>query len=66
MMPSIIALQGDENEEIRTQSLFLLQQQDERHPGFLDNRLLDGIESMFMFQNNTFNRVYPSFSLFTT
>lgn len=61
ILASIIALQGDDQTEIRTQSLSLLQQQDERHPGFLDNRLLEGIETMYNFQSTTFHHVSPTF-----
>lgn len=54
-----VMLLGDENEEIRQESLILLQIQDERHPNFLDSRLIEGIEAAHDFQLQTFNHLTP-------
>ena len=54
-----IMLLGDENEEIRQESFILLQIQDERHPNFLDSRLLEGIEKTHDFQFHTFHHLAP-------
>lgn len=53
----LVMLQTDENEFIRDESLQLLLLQDERHPNFLDNRLLDGCETSYFFQRNTLNKI---------
>lgn len=56
----IIMLQGDEDASIRHESFMLLQLQDDRHPNFLDNRLLEGVESTFDFQMSTFQRAFST------
>eukprot|EP01038_Epipyxis_sp_PR26KG_P004076 gene4076-5822_t len=47
----LVTLQGDNNEDIRDEALKILQIEDVRHPTFLDNRLLDGVEATFNFQH---------------
>lgn len=38
----LIALQADPVSEIRSEALRILQIQDDRHPNFIDNRLIEG------------------------
>ena len=46
----LIAMQGDIDAKIRDEALTILQVIDERHPTFLGNRMLDGIEQGYTFQ----------------
>lgn len=50
----VIMLIGDVEEEIRVNAFHLIQLQDERHPNFLENRLLEGLEMIHNFQVQTF------------
>ena len=59
VMSQFIALQGDENTEIRNESLRLIQVEDERHSTFLDNRILEGIELTYKFQIKVLGSVHP-------
>ena len=58
-MSQLIAMQGDENTEIRRESLRIIQIEDERYSAFLDNRLLEGIELTFQFQLNVMGFISP-------
>ena len=58
-MSQLIAMQGDENTEIRRESLRIIQVEDERYPAFLDNRLLEGIELTYQFQLNVIGCIHP-------
>jgi hypothetical protein len=49
----LVALQGDPEPDIRQESLRLLHVEDETHPTFLNNRLLDGVELCFDHQLDT-------------
>ena len=53
----LVTLQGDCESDIRVESLRLLIIEDERHPSFLDNRLIDGIEAIFNFQLRIIGRL---------
>ena len=53
------ALQGDRSAEIRKEALRLVQLEDEKHPTFLNNRLLEGVEMTVAFQMRTIGAVHP-------
>ena len=59
VMGQLVSLQGDENTDIRRESLKLVQIEDERHPTFLDNRLLEGVELTYAFQIRTMGVCRP-------
>jgi hypothetical protein len=46
----LIAMQGDGDGRIREEALVTLQVIDERHPTFLGNRMVDGVEQCYAFQ----------------
>lgn len=46
----LIAMQGDCEHRIREEALLILQVIDERHPTFLGNRMVDGVEQCHAFQ----------------
>ena len=50
VMGQLVALQGDHSLLIRREALRLVQLEDEKHPTFLDNRLLEGVELTYAFQ----------------
>ena len=58
-MGQLVSLQGDLNAEIRKDALKLVQIEDERHPTFLDNRLLEGVEMAYLFQIKTIGTSHP-------
>lgn len=47
---------GDHEEVIRQEAMKMLQVEDEVHPTFLDNRLVQGIEEASEFQVKVFGR----------
>jgi len=47
---------GDHEEVIRVEAMKMLQVEDEVHPTFLDNRLVQGFEEAAEFQVNVFGR----------
>ena len=55
----LVALQGDNSPEVRLEALRLIQIEDEKHPTFLDNRLLDGVESAYHFQISIMGKTQP-------
>jgi Sister chromatid cohesion C-terminus len=59
VMGQLVSLQGDLNTEIRKDALRLVQIEDERHPTFLDNRLLEGVEMAYLFQIKTIGESHP-------
>ena len=59
VMGQLVSLQGDENTDIRRESLRLVQIEDEKHPTFLDNRLLEGVEMTYAFQIKTIGESHP-------
>ena len=46
----LVAAQGDPDLDIRREALRILQLEDEKHPTFVDNRLVDGVEVAFTLQ----------------
>lgn len=50
VLASLIALQGDSDAKIRDEALTMLQTEDERHPTFMGNRMVDGVEQCYAFQ----------------
>ena len=48
----LVAAQGDPDLDIRREALKILQIEDEKHPSFVDNRLVDGVELAFTLQIN--------------
>ena len=50
ILAHLVALQGDPHPTIQKEALRLLQVEDAKHPSFLDNRLLDGVELSFDYQ----------------
>ena len=58
-MGQLVSLQGDPNPDIRKDSLRLVHIEDERHPTFLDNRLLEGVEMAYSFQIKILNESHP-------
>jgi hypothetical protein len=61
-LASLIMLQCDRDVEIRREALHLLVIQDERHPTFLDNRLREGVEAAFDFQNTIYGDIQTCYS----
>ena len=59
VMGQLVSLQGDISPDIRKDSLRLVQIEDERHPTFLDNRLLEGVEMSYLFQIKTIGDCHP-------
>ena len=51
---------GDHEEVIREEAMKMLQVEDEEHPTFLDNRLVQGIEEASLFQLDLFGRPAPT------
>eukprot|EP01034_Spumella_vulgaris_P021271 gene21271-27294_t len=56
VMGPLVAFQGDPDKSVREESLRVIQIEDSRHPTFLDNRLLEGVESTVGFQVRTLGR----------
>lgn len=54
---NLVAMQGDEEILIRRESLRLLQIEDEKHPSFLDSRIISGIEQCHSHQRNSTGEV---------
>jgi hypothetical protein len=50
VLAPLIALQGDHDAKIRQESLHMLQTENEKHPTFLANRMIDGTEQCYLFQ----------------
>lgn len=55
----LIGVQGDEDEVVRQTALSILLEQDEKCANFLDNRILDGIESAFRMQKLRHGQCFP-------
>src|SRR5262249_14265114 len=61
-LASLVMLQCDRDEGLRSDALHLLVVQDERHPTFLDNRLREGVESAHDFQLSIFGDVRTTYA----
>ena len=59
VMGQLVALQGDHSLLIRREALRLVQLEDEKHPTFLDNRLLEGVELTYAFQMRVLGETRP-------
>jgi hypothetical protein len=59
VISQFVALQGDPEPIIRKEALKLLQTEDEKHPNFLDNRIVEGIELAYVFQMKILNTTKP-------
>ena len=54
-----VAMQGDPDQNIRKESLRLLHLEDEKHPIFLDNRVVEGMEMSYLHQIKTIGVALP-------
>jgi hypothetical protein len=57
VMCPLIALQGDRDYKIRKDALKILQGEEQKHPNFFDNRLLDGVDMAYEVQATSFGQV---------
>jgi hypothetical protein len=55
----LVAAQGDPDLDIRREALKILQLEDEKHPTFVDNRLVDGVEVAFTLQMKLLGEARP-------
>jgi hypothetical protein len=54
-----VAMQGDPEQYVRKESLRLLHLEDEKHPIFLDNRVVEGMEMSYLHQIKTMGIAVP-------